>query len=106
VEIVVTGRHGIAPELREYAEQKVAKVAQIFERVTSASVVLDAEGKGAVCRAEASVHVPRGTTLVAKAEAEDMRAALDALEARLLTQARKLKERLDGRRKVPGRGAA
>lgn len=104
MEIVVTGRHGVAPELREYAEQKVANVARIFERVTSASVVLEA--KGAVSHAEASVHVPHGPVLVARAEAVEMRAALDVLEDRLMAQARKLKKRLDDRRKGPGRGAA
>ncbi len=104
MEIVVTGRHGVAPELREYAQLKVANVARIFERVTSASVIL--ESRGAVAHAEASVHVPHGPVLVARAEGVEMRAALDVLEDRLMSQARKLKKRLDDRRKSPGRGAA
>jgi ribosomal subunit interface protein len=104
VEVVVTGRHGVAPELREYAERKVAKLEHLFERLTSASVVLDVAG--AVHKAEASVHAPGGAVLVARAEAGDMRQALDDLEARLCTQARKLKAKREGRRKAPGRGAA
>ena len=104
VNIVVTGRHGVSPELKELAEQKVSKLALVFDRLTSAHVTLDSEH--GLCKAEASVRGPRGSVLVAGAEDADMRAALDTLEDRLLRQARKLKTKIDGRRKGTGRGAA
>ncbi|HYC79118.1 MAG TPA: ribosome-associated translation inhibitor RaiA [Planctomycetota bacterium] len=104
MEIVVTGRHeGVTREMREDAARRIAKLQHVFERLTDAKVVLEANGSG--CRAEASVHGPRGATLVARAEAPDMKAALDDLEHRLLTRLRKLKTRLVDRR-GPGRGAA
>lgn len=105
MQIVVTGRHGVDPEMRAYAERKLARLPLVYDRLTSAEVVLESDG--AVRRAEAVVSAPRGTRLVARAEADDLRAALDALERRLLAQARKLKDRLaDRRRASPDRGAA
>jgi putative sigma-54 modulation protein len=104
VQIVVTGRHGVSPDSKELAEAKIAKLEQVFDRFTSAHVTLDVTH--GVSKAEASVHGPRGSVLVASAEDADMRAALDVLEDRLLRQARKLKTKIDGRRKGTGRGAA
>jgi putative sigma-54 modulation protein len=105
VEIVVTGRHGVLSEMRDYAEMKLGRLENVFGRLFSAKVIL--ESNGAVHRAEAQVTAPRGAKLVARVEADEMRKALDKLEARLEAQARKLKTKIEGRRRSgAGRGAA
>jgi putative sigma-54 modulation protein len=97
VEITVTGRHpSITQEMRSYAEEKIEKMTRIFERLLSARVTLEVDGDER--RAEASVHGPRGTVLVAHAAANDMFRALDEMQDRLERQARKLKTRIHGDR--------
>jgi ribosomal subunit interface protein len=97
VEIIVTCRHpSVTSQMKAYAEEKLRKMTRIFDRLTSATVVLDMDG--AQPCAEASVHAPRGATLVSRVSAADMFSALDTMEKRLEGQLRKLKERIRNRR--------
>lgn len=95
MEIIVTGRHpNITQDMRTYAEEKVRKMTRIFDRMVRARVTLEVDGMEH--RAEANVHGPRGTVLVAHATATDMFRALDEMESRLERQLRKAKARIAG----------
>ncbi len=97
MEITVTCRNsGITAQMKSYAQEKVLRITRIFDRLTSAQVVLDVDGS--LHKAEVSVHAPRGATVVAHAIAGSMFAALDQLEGRLERQIRKMKTRYVERR--------
>jgi putative sigma-54 modulation protein len=97
VEITVTGRHpGVSQEIRAYAEDKVGRLTRIFDRLSSARVILEVNG-GGHC-AEASVHGPRGAVFVARGAASDPMAAIDELLEHLERQIRKFKARMEGHR--------
>jgi ribosome-associated translation inhibitor RaiA len=49
-----------------------------------------------------TIGVNRGQVLAARAETEDFYGAIDAVEAKLETQLRRYKERLQDRKRLPG----
>ncbi len=84
--------HGLelTPALRSYAEKKLAHLLNKDGSTDSIHVVLASERHSH--RAEATVHGRRGTAC-AEAEAEDMYAAIDLLETKLVRQLVREKER-------------
>jgi ribosomal subunit interface protein len=74
---MVTARHCDIPEdLRERAEDQVAKIAKTAHRPQRAEVVFDADhGRKVV---EIQLYLPRGQVKIATAEAGDFRTALDS----------------------------
>ncbi len=88
MQTTITARHcEISDALRERALTVVERLGNFATRPIEATVVFDAEGVRRT--AELRLHVPRGEVLVAKAEAEDHRTALDRAEDKLRRQVEK-----------------
>ena len=82
MQTTITARHcEISDALRERALTVVERLGNLATRPIEATVVFDVEGVQQT--AELRLHVPRGEVLVAKAEAEDHRTALDRAEDKL-----------------------
>ena len=78
MDISITVRHTSVPDdIKERAHELIEKLSKRATRATSAKVVLDQDhGK---CTAELKLHLPGGNIVVASAEAEDFRTALDRM---------------------------
>ncbi len=92
MQIEITGHHiDITDSMREYVNEKVARVTKHYSGVLNAHVVLSVEKL--VSHAEATLHVA-GDTLHANADNSDMYAAIDALADKLIRQVDKYKGKL------------
>lgn len=103
MKIVIAGRHAdVTDSMKAYAREKVEKLRKFFDRATMARVAMDRERDA--YRAEILFEVPRGVSLVGKAEAPDMFAACDLAEQKLAAQLRRYKQRLQDHRgpRMPG----
>ena len=88
MQTTITARHCEIPEtLRERAMTVVERLGSLAPRPIEATVVFDVEGLRHT--AELRLHIPRGEVLVAKADAEDHRTALDRAEDKLRRQVEK-----------------
>ncbi|MAY38481.1 MULTISPECIES: ribosome hibernation-promoting factor, HPF/YfiA family [Spongiibacter] len=95
MQITVSGHHvEVTPALREYVNNKLAKLQRHFDNITNTDVTLSVEKL--VQKAEATVHVA-GADLFATCESEDMYAAIDSLTDKLDRQLIKHKEKHLGR---------
>ena len=93
LKIAITGRHlGVTDSMRSYAREKVEKLERYFDRATQARVTMDVDHD--THRVEIVLDVVRGVSLVGKAEAPDMYAALDLAEQKLSQQVRRFNQRL------------
>lgn len=103
MKIVIAGRHAdVTDSMKAYAREKVEKLRKYFDRATLARVTLDVEHTAH--QVEIVFDVPRGGSLVGKAEASDMYAACDLAEQKLAAQLRRFNERLNDHRgpRMPG----
>lgn len=92
MQINLTGRHvEITEALREYVNNKFAKLERHFDHINNVHVILDIEKLSQV--AEATLHV-NGGELFATSEHQDMYAAIDGLIDKLDRQVIKHKEKL------------
>jgi putative sigma-54 modulation protein len=92
--ISLTGHHvELTDAIRNFAHDKFEKLNRHFERITKINVVFSVAKL--IQTAEATVFVP-GETLHAKAEAEDVYAAIDEVIAKLDRQLLKYKDKLTG----------
>jgi putative sigma-54 modulation protein len=92
MQIQVSGQQiDVTPALRDYATDKIGRIARHFENTIAASVVLGVEKLKH--RAEATLKVSQ-RTIHAEAEGVDMYAAIDVLSDKLDGQVRKHKEKL------------
>ena len=92
MQIQVSGQQiEVTPALRDYATDKIGRIARHFEKTIAASVVLGVEKLKH--RAEATIKVSQ-RTIHAEAEGVDMYAAIDVLSDKLDGQVRKHKEKL------------
>jgi len=97
LKIVIAGRHAnVTDSMKAYAREKVEKLRKFFDRATLARVTLDSEHDA--FSVEMVFDVPRGVSLVGKAEAPDMYAACDLAEQKLGAQLRRYKQRLTDHR--------
>jgi ribosomal subunit interface protein len=88
MQTTITARHCEIPEaLRERALTVVQRLGNFATRPIEATVVFDVEGDRQTT--EIRLHVARGEMLVATAEAEDHRTALDRAEDKLRKQLEK-----------------
>jgi ribosomal subunit interface protein len=86
--VTITKRHcEISEELKTRANRAVEKLVKIANRPQSAEVIFD-EDHGAKM-VEIVLTLPRGKTKVAKAEADDFRAALDRAAGKVRNQLEK-----------------
>ena len=96
MQINFTGHHvEVTPALRAFTEEKLNKLEKHFDKITSMHVVFDIEKLSHI--AEATVLVAKGE-LHARAESEDMYAAIDTLVDKLDRQLIKLKEKIRNHR--------
>ncbi|MDO8963883.1 MAG: ribosome-associated translation inhibitor RaiA [Coriobacteriia bacterium] len=100
--MIVRGRHmEVRPDIREYAEEKVGKVARILNgQVMSIEVELYHERNRSIEKhqvAEVTIKT-KGHVIRAREGSPDMKAAIDLVSDKLETQARKLKSKTVDRR--------
>lgn len=88
----ITTRHCDIPEaLRDRAEAVLGRFEALAPRPTDAALVFDVlHGQASV---EALVHASGGDQLVARAEADDHRTALDRVEAKMRRQLERVAKR-------------
>ena len=92
MQISITGHHvEITQALRDYVENKFARLERHFDNMTNVHVILSIQKERQ--KAEATIHVSRGN-LFADIEHEDMYAAIDGLVDKLDRQLKKHKEKL------------
>ncbi len=88
----VTGHHvEVTDALKDYVEEKLAKLERHFDGVTDIHVILSVEKIRQ--QAEATIDLA-GTKIHAEAEHNDMYASIDGLTDKLDRQVRKHKEKL------------
>ena len=94
MQVIISGHHlEITDALKVHTEEKFAKLARHFDKVTDVHVILSVEKL--VQKAEATVHV-NGAKLFAVEEGSDLYAAIDGLIDKLDRQTIKHKEKLNG----------
>ena len=92
MQTTITARHcEISEALRERALTVVERLGNFATRPVEAAVVFGTEGP--LQTAELRLHLSRGEVLVAKAEAEEHRTALDRAEDKLRKQVEKASAR-------------
>ncbi|KTD08441.1 ribosome hibernation promoting factor [Legionella jamestowniensis] len=92
MQISFTGHNvEVTPALRAFTVDKFNKLDRHFDKITSVHVVFDIEKLSQI--AEATIQVVKGE-LHARAESEDMYAAIDALIDKLDRQLIKHKEKI------------
>jgi putative sigma-54 modulation protein len=91
MQVTVSGHHvSLTPALKDYVEEKLAKLERHAENIISTNVTLSVDKL--VQKAEARVHLS-GAELFADAEAQDMYAAIDDLVGKLDRQIIKRKDK-------------
>ena len=96
---------GLAPELHEYAQRKLARLERHFGRVAEAEVEFSEERKRSglatsICRINLHLDGRRSPVLTARESGADAQAALDLALDKIDRQVLKLKERRRDRRAV------
>ena len=92
MQVNLTGHHvEITPAIRDYVDEKLARIQRHFENATDIHMVLTVEKLEH--KAEATLHV-RGSTMHAHSVNSDMYAAIDSLTDKLDRQVRKHKEKI------------
>jgi len=86
--VKITARHcDISDPVRERAESQMARLTKYHPRVTGADVVFTEEKR--VRHVEVILSVDRGETVVARADGEEFRTALDKVVDRLSRRLRR-----------------
>lgn len=92
MEVSITVRHTSVPrDIKEKAKELVEKLSKKASRPQSAKVILNQEHEK--CLAELTMHLPGGHIVVASAEENDFRTALDRMVERAGVQLDKIAER-------------
>ena len=92
---VTTRIEGIPDQAKDYARDKIARAARIFDRIGRVHVALDRKKDGHHARVVA--HLDSGSTIVAEASHDELRHAIEHASDKLESQVRREKERLIGR---------
>ena len=106
MKVNISGRHvSVNGDIETYAREKAEKLGKYFSGIQHVDIVLDHNSKD-LNVVEASVVLGQGAKLLGKAEAEDMKVAIDRAESKLTKQIRrfhaKLKAHRDRTRVVDG----
>lgn len=95
MQLIISGHHvEVTPALKDYASNKLSRVARHFDNITSVQVILSIEKL--VQKAEATIRIAGGEVF-ANAESEDMYAAIDLLTDKLDRQIVRHKEKIQHR---------
>jgi putative sigma-54 modulation protein len=87
----LTGRHlEITPAIRDYVNEKFAKIKRHFDHVIDMNIILSVEKLQQ--KAEATIHIS-GKNLFVECEDENLYAAIDLLVDKLDRQVRRHKEK-------------
>ncbi|MGV6850713.1 MAG: ribosome hibernation-promoting factor, HPF/YfiA family [bacterium] len=93
MQINVTGHHlEITSAIRNFVDEKFARIKRHFDQVINISVILEVEKLDQ--KAEATINLGGGKTIFANAKAADMYAAIDSLVDKLDRQVLKHKDKL------------
>jgi putative sigma-54 modulation protein len=99
--IEVTARHmNGAPEAKAYAEEKAAKIMELFPRVEHVHVILDVEKHRQ--EAEIVIQAKNRIRIEASETSDDMTNSVDVAFERAEKQLRKLREKVQDHRVKPG----
>jgi ribosome hibernation promoting factor len=95
--IKITGRtEDVTAGMKKKAAEKVAKVTKYYDRITWVDVILGVEQDRK--SVEVSAGLNRGTTIVGKAESDDMYTAIDLAVDKIARQIRRHKEKIKNHR--------
>jgi len=101
VQISVTGRHvDITEPMKEYAQEKAAKLTRYYDRIERIEVIVDQESNRQ--NVEMVVRADHKNTFVAQVESKDFYEALDRVIDKIERQLIRHKERFRNR-KHPGK---
>ena len=101
--ITVNARHmEVTDSIREYVQNKVAKLPRFYDNVQSIEVILDREADRSVV--EIVAHARRKRTFVATHREADMYACIDQCMDKVVAQLRRHKDKVRDRQGPP-RGA-
>ncbi len=99
MEYKITGRHlEITPAIHDYAEKKAQKLPKYYDRIQSVTVVVEKQDR--LFEVEFLVDLEHMHELVARAEDEDLYAAIDAAEDKMERQLTDHKEKLRNRKHI------
>jgi putative sigma-54 modulation protein len=97
MEVKTSGRHvEITDAIREYANNKVAKLPRYFDRIQRVEVVADKKDR--THEVEIQVHVDRTEPFVARVTGQDLYACIDSAIDKLERQLTDHKKRLRNRK--------
>ncbi|UJF24258.1 ribosome-associated translation inhibitor RaiA [Suttonella sp. R2A3] len=93
----ITGKQlDISEAMRNYVEEKLARIEGHHDRITSAQITLKTENHQKI--AEGTLHVSSGKTFHGDAAHDDMYAAIDSLADKLDKQVRRHKRKITDHR--------
>jgi putative sigma-54 modulation protein len=93
MQINITGHHvEVTQALREYVTTKFDKLDRFFDKINNVQVILTVDKLHQI--AEATLHI-NGGEIHAKADSENMYAAIDSLTDKLVRQLNKHKDKLN-----------
>ncbi|MDH5638526.1 MAG: ribosome-associated translation inhibitor RaiA [Nitrospinota bacterium] len=99
MQITITGHHvEVTPALRQYAEEKVAKVRKYMNTTINAHVTLKVEKLTHI--AEVTIHA-NGVDLHGMEKTDNLYAAIDKVMDKIDRQAKKVKGKIQEKRKDP-----
>ena len=97
MQITITGHNiDVTPALREYSEEKVARVRRFLNTTLNAHVILKVEKLDQI--AEVTIHA-NGVDLHGSDKCENMYAAIDKVMDKIDRQAKKFKGKIQARQK-------
>ena len=103
MQIKISARHGhLSDATKQFIEEKANKLLHIFDRLTMIEVTVDLQNDQKIV--EFKVQAEHKHDMVAKAEAQDLLAAVDMVLHKLEMQLRRYKERIQEHRRAPSAG--
>ncbi len=101
MQIIISGRNvDVTDAIREHIDERFERLSRFEPRASRVEVILAEEKTRSI--AEAVMSVDGGGPVVAKAEASEIRTAVDRLYDRLSRRARKERERRRNHKAPPG----
>ena len=100
MDIVISGHQlHLTEDLKDYAQDRAAKLGRYFQGLTRIRVMLSKEAKG--YRAEMVVSARKGVQLVCQEDNPELHAALDLVTDKMERQLTRFKEKLHDHRSDP-----